>query len=70
MVSEEDAGTAGEDHYHLGGPGRDKDQPGVRGVHRGGPGAVMDTLTKIQAGSIFIRPCGEKYVHHTVNIRG
>ena len=50
MVSEEDAGAAGKDHYHLGGPGRDKDQPGVWAVHRGGPGAVMDPLTKIQAG--------------------
>ena len=50
MVSEEDAGAAGKDHYHLGGPGRDKDQPGVWAVHRGGPGAVMDTLPKIQAG--------------------
>ena len=63
MVSEEDAGAAGKDHYHLGGPGRDKDQPGVWAVHQGGPGAiidwtdhrggpgtVLDTLPKIQAG--------------------
>ena len=44
MVSEEDAGSAGTDHYHLGGPGRvrDQEQLGVGTDDGGGPGAVMD----------------------------
>jgi len=49
MVSEEDAGSAGKDHYYLGGSGReqDHDQPGVWPDDGGGVGSILDSHSSI-----------------------
>ena len=60
MVSEEDAGSAGTDHYHLGGPGRvwDQEQLGVGTDDGGGPGAVMDPQSWLYTTKLSTWPGG------------